>query len=97
MNKAELIDRIAAKTQLNRKQVEDVLDTFEREVTEALKAGGEVTLTGFGAFLAKQRSARLGVNPRNPSEKIQVPAVTVPKFRAGKNLKEALKVPKANP
>lgn len=91
MNKAELSDKIAAKTGLNKKQVEDVLESFETITTETLKASGEVTLTGFGTFMARRREARAGVNPRNPSEKIQIGAVTVPKFKAGKALKDALK------
>lgn len=92
MNKAELSDRISAKVGLTKKQVEDVLDTFETIVMETLKGNGEVVLTGFGTFSAKQRSARMGVNPRNPSERIQIPAVTIPKFKSGKALKDALKV-----
>lgn len=91
MKKAELSDRIAAKVGLSKKQVEDVLDTFESIVMETLKGNGEVTLTGFGTFSAKQRSARMGVNPRNPTERIQIPAVTIPKFKAGKALKDFLK------
>ncbi len=91
MNKAELAEKLAAKIGLSKKQAEDALNTFTDLVTEALKAGGEVTLTGFGTFSAKHRSARTGVNPQNPSEKIQIPAVTVPKFKAGKALKDALK------
>ncbi|MFH1597797.1 MAG: HU family DNA-binding protein [Patescibacteria group bacterium] len=91
MNKAELADRIAEKAGLSKKQVEDVLDSFEQIVMDTLKSGGEVTLTGFGTFMAKRREARMGVNPQNPSERIQIPTVTIPKFKAGKNLKEALK------
>lgn len=91
MNKAELIDRLAQRANVTKKQAEDLLDGFEHEVIAALKGGGEVTLTGFGTFQARQRSARAGVNPRNPSERIQMPAVTVPKFTAGKRLKDALK------
>ncbi len=91
MNKAELAEKIAMTVGLAKKQVEDVVDALEKTVTETIKAGGEVTLTGFGAFSAKRREARMGVNPRNPSEKIQIPAVTIPKFKAGKALKDALK------
>ena len=91
MNKAELIDTLAERTGLSKKQVEDVVDTFQKTVIEQLQQSNEVTLTGFGSFLAKRREARMGVNPQNPTEKIQIPAVTVAKFKAGKNLKEALK------
>lgn len=91
MNKAELAEKLSAKIGLSKKQAEDALNSFTELVTEQLKAGGEVTLTGFGTFMAKHRSARLGVNPQKPTEKIQIPAVTVPKFKAGKALKDALK------
>lgn len=91
MNKAELADKIAERAGVSKKQAEDMLNILEESVIETLKAGGEVTLTGFGTFLAKRREARAGVNPQNPTEKIQIGAVTVPKFKAGKSLKDALK------
>ncbi len=91
MNKAELIESIAGQLKLGRKQVEETLDAFEAITTETLARDGEVTLTGFGSFSSRIRGARMGVNPRNPGERIQVEAVRVPKFKAGKNLKEALK------
>lgn len=91
MNKAELISRLAEKAGLSKKQAEDVVESFVETVISTLKAGGEVTIAGFGSFMAKTRLGRIGVNPQNPSEKIQIPSVTVPKFKAGKNLKEALK------
>lgn len=91
MNKAELIDLIAQRIQITKRQAEDALDFLTQTITDTIKAGGEVTITGFGAFSAKQRAGRTGVNPRNPSEKIQIPPVTVPKFKAGKALKDALK------
>lgn len=91
MNKAELINRIADKCGISKKQAEDMVEAFVTIVTEALQTGDEVTIAGFGAFMAKQRAARMGVNPQAPTEKMQIPAVTVPKFKAGKGLKEALK------
>lgn len=91
MNKAELVEKIASKLSLEKKDVLAVLDTFEEVTINSLQAGKEVTLTGFGTFIAKFRSARGGVNPQKPSERIQIPAVTVPKFKAGKTLKDALK------
>lgn len=91
MNKAELAQAIAEKVGLNKKEAEDMIASFVSIVTNTLKNGGEVNIAGFGAFSAKTRKGRIGVNPQNPSQKIQIPAVTVPKFKAGKGLKDALK------
>jgi DNA-binding protein HU-beta len=91
MNKAELALKLSEKLNLPKKSAEDIVETLEAVITNALVAGDEVTIAGFGTFSARTRSARMGVNPRNPSEKIQVPAVRVPKFKAGKALKDALK------
>lgn len=91
MNKADLINTISGKTNVSRKDVEAILDSFEEVTIETIKSGDDVTLTGFISIAARQRSARMGVNPQNPTEKIQIPAVVVPKFKAGKALKDALK------
>ncbi|MFZ5391533.1 MAG: HU family DNA-binding protein [Patescibacteria group bacterium] len=91
MNKAELAEKIAAKVQLSKKQAEETLEAMVDVIINTLKAGSEVTITGFGSFSARQRAARMGVNPQNPGEKMQIPAVIVPKFKAGKSLKDALK------
>lgn len=91
MNKAELINYLSEKVGVNKKQSEDMVEAFVDVVTSTLRNGGEVNIAGFGAFMAKTRAARMGVNPQNPSEKIQIGAVTVPKFKAGKGLKDALK------
>ncbi len=91
MNKAELAVRVATQLNISKKSAEDFVELFEKLITDALLAGDEVTIAGFGTFSARTRSARMGVNPRNPSEKIHVPAVRVPKFKAGKALKDALK------
>lgn len=91
MNKASLIEKIATKTGVSKKQAEDMLDTMVDTIVEELKAGREVTITGFGTFLARTRHARGGVNPQKPSERIQIPEVTVAKFKTGKTLKDALK------
>jgi DNA-binding protein HU-beta len=91
MNKSDLASRIAEKIGVSKKVGEDVVAAFEDIVTDTLKSGGEVTIAGFGTFSARVRQGRMGVNPQNPSEKIQIPSVTVPKFKAGKALKDALK------
>lgn len=91
MNKTELIQTLAQKNELEVSVVEKVINSLETTIIERLKKGEEVTITGFGTFMAKFRAARLGVNPQKPTEKIQMPAVTVAKFKAGKTLKDALK------
>lgn len=91
MNKADLITHLADKTGLAKKQVEDLVEAFTETVVAELKKGGEIVLAGFGTFLAKQRAARMGVNPQNPTQKMHIPAVVVPKFKAGANFKKALK------
>lgn len=91
MNKAELALKLSESLNIPKKTAEDIVETFETIITQTLMIGEEVTIAGFGTFSARTRSARMGVNPRNPSEKIHVPAVRVPKFKAGKALKDALK------
>ena len=60
-------------------------------ISDTLKKGGDVTFTGFGKFHVQRRSARTGVNPRNPGQKVHIPASTVPKFTAGSALKAAVR------
>lgn len=91
MNKADFAQVLAEKLSVSKREGEDMLNAFVEIVTDTLKKGDEVVLTGFGAFSVKQRAARTGVNPQRPTEKIQIPAVKVPKFKAGKALKDSLK------
>jgi DNA-binding protein HU-beta len=91
MNKMELIDALATKTELSRKDAEKCLSALIDVVTEKLKTKEKVAITGFGTFGTTDRKARTGVNPQNPSQKIQIPAMTVPKFTAGKTLKDTLR------
>ena len=90
MNKMGLADAVHEKLGGARKTAVDVVDTVFDTITKTLAGGGEVTISGFGAFVAKKRAARMGVNPRT-GQKIQVAATVTPKFRAGKALKEAVK------
>jgi len=91
MNKAKLIEEISSKTHLTKKQTEEVVEAILQTIMDTLKSGESVTLAGFGTFSAKKRHARKGVNPQNPKEKIDIPEVTIPKFKSGKALKDALK------
>ena len=91
MNKSEFIDALAARLGSSRGEAERMVNSFVEVITETLKGGGEVNITGFGAFSVKQRAARTGVNPQKPGVKIQIPAGKAPKFKAGKGLKDAIK------
>ncbi|OGY41346.1 MAG: hypothetical protein A2Y67_01250 [Candidatus Buchananbacteria bacterium RBG_13_39_9] len=91
MNKAALIEALASKSNLTKKQAEEILENVLMLITDSLKKKEEVVLTGFGTFSAKIRHARKGVNPQKPNEKIDIPEVVIPKFKSGKALKDALK------
>lgn len=90
MNKAQLIHNIAQKSGFSKKDVEAVLNSFLGEVTEALSKGDKVQLLGFGTFETRKRSSRTGINPRTREEMV-IPELTVPAFKAGNKLKEAVK------
>ncbi len=90
MTKAELIDKIAANAGLTKTDAGKALDSTIDSVKAALKKGQKVTLVGFGTFSVSKRKARKGRNPRTGAE-IKIPATKVPKFTAGKTLKDAVK------
>jgi DNA-binding protein HU-beta len=91
VTKQEFVDRVASKANLSRRDAAAAVDAFLDSITDALKGGDDVAFTGFGKFTTQFRKARQGVNPRNPSQKVQIPASTVPKFSAGSQLKQAVK------
>ena len=90
MNKAELVAKMAEKSDLTKKQAELALNAFMKSVEEALVAGDKVQLVGFGTFETRERAERQGRNPRNPEEVITIPASLSPAFKAGKSLKETI-------
>ncbi|AQS41439.1 MAG: DNA-binding protein [Candidatus Tokpelaia hoelldobleri] len=89
MNKNELVSSVAEKTGLSKSQAVAAVDAFIESVTGSLKQGGDVRLPGFGAFEVSHRAASKGRNPSTGAE-IDIPARNVPKFSAGKSLKEAV-------
>ncbi|ALE03925.1 HU family DNA-binding protein [Bartonella ancashensis] len=89
MNKGELVSSIAEKADISKAQAASVLDAFIASVTETLAQGSDVRLPGFGCFEVSQRAATKGRNPSTGAE-IDIPARSVPKFFAGKTLKEAV-------
>jgi len=90
VNKDALISSIAAKTDVSKKEVEMILETMTDIITEELRKDNKVTITGFGTYRLSKRAAREGINPQT-KERITIPAMNVPKFTAGKTLKDAVK------
>jgi DNA-binding protein HU-beta len=91
VTKQEFVDAVASKASMSRREAGDAVDAVLDTITETLKRGDSVTFTGFGKFSTAHRAAREGVNPRNPGQKVHIPAATVPKFSAGSQLKSAVK------
>lgn len=89
MNKSELIDQIAKQADISKAAAGRALDATVGAVTTSMKKGGMVTLVGFGTFYVGKRAARSGRNPRTGAT-IKIRAAKVPKFRAGKALKDAV-------
>jgi len=90
INKDMLMHAIVEKTDLSKRDVGAVIEAFMDVVTAELRAGNKITVTGFGTFRVSNRAARVGINPQTKA-KINIPAMTVPKFTAGKTLKDAVK------
>ena len=91
MTKQDLIASIAATAGITKKTAAMSLDALTDYVTKELKKGKNVTITGFGTFRVSKRAARVGVNPRNPTQRIKIPAMNIPAFKAGKSLKDAIR------
>ena len=89
MKKTELIEAIAESADVPKSQAQKHFDAFEQVVTEALKGGEEVQITGFGKFYVREQKAREGRNPQT-GEKMRIPAGKVPTFSAGNFLKESI-------
>ncbi len=90
MTKADLVDKIASQAGLSKADAGRALDAALDGVQAALKKGQKVTLVGFGTFFVTKRKARKGRNPRTGAE-IKIPAMKVPKFSAGKGLKDSIR------
>ncbi|MCA1837823.1 MAG: HU family DNA-binding protein [Actinobacteria bacterium] len=89
MNKTELIEKIAEKANSPKSEAQRYFDAFEEVVTDVLKSGDEVQITGFGKFYVREQNAREGRNPQT-GEKMTIPARKVPTFSAGNSLKESI-------
>ena len=90
MNKSQLVESIAEQTQLTKAAIENVLNLSFELIKKSVKKGDDVTLVGFGTFTKSKRKARMGRNPQTGKE-IKIPAMTVPRFRPGKEFKDLLR------
>ena len=89
MNKSELVDAVASKGEISKKDSEKAINAVFASIKESLEAGEKVQLVGFGTFEVRNRSARTGLNPQT-KKAINIPATKVPVFKAGKVLKDAV-------
>jgi len=90
MNKGDVVSAIANKAGFTLKDADEAYKAFVATVAEALKAGDDVALAGFGTFKVKTKAARKGINPQT-KETIEIPATKAPSFKFGKSFKELLK------
>jgi integration host factor subunit beta len=89
MTKAELIDRVLAAANLNKKEAEAAVETFFDSIIQSLRRGEKIELRGFGSFRLRARGARIGRNPKT-GDRVDVPAKRIPYFKPGKELKELI-------
>ena len=89
MNKAELIDAVAAAADLSKSDAGKAVEAVTQAVTNTLAQGGQVSIVGFGTFQVKHRAARMGRNPKTGAP-LHIAAANVPSFKAGKGLKDAV-------
>ena len=90
LNKAALIELIAKESKCNKKEAESAIAMFVEGIKQGLKKADKITLVGFGTFYKQKRKAGKGRNPRT-GEEIKIPAVVLPKFKAGQGLKDSCK------
>ncbi|MFV1951981.1 MAG: integration host factor subunit beta [Nitrospinota bacterium] len=96
MTKADLVEKLAERINLTKKQTEVIVNTVFQSITDALNQGNKVELRGFGSFRVRHRNSREGRNPKS-GQKVTVPAKKVPFFKAGKELREMIDTNKDNP
>jgi DNA-binding protein HU-beta len=90
VNKTEFVSRVAQRADISTAQANEAVAAVLGVIQEALKTGEDVAFAGFGKFSVSERAARTGVNPQDPSKKVEIPARTVPRFTPGAVLKEAV-------
>jgi nucleoid DNA-binding protein len=94
MNKSDLLWQLSARCGITYGEAERVFNTFISIIYQELKIDGVVNISGFGKFKVSHREARIGVNPRNPSQRITIPKLNTPKFVSGEAFKKAVALKK---
>lgn len=94
INKAEFIEELGALLQTTASEAERTVNTFIKLIYSHLREGRMINLSGFGQFSVSHRESRIGVNPRQPSQRITIPELNTPKFKAGEAFKAAVKLTK---
>jgi DNA-binding protein HU-beta len=89
MNKSQLIERVADRADISKREAGEAIEAVLHTIEESLSRGGEISITGFGKFHVADRSARQGRNPQT-GQPIEIKAARVPRFSAGANLKQAV-------
>lgn len=92
MVKSELIEQLAVRQGITASEAEKMLNNLVALIYDELRQDHKVNISGFGQFSVSHRDARIGVNPRQPSQKITIPALNTPKFKAGEAFKQAVKL-----
>ena len=92
INKSEFIEKLAARCNITESLAEKVLNNTFHLIYEVLDLGYRVNFSGFGELSVSHRASRIGVNPRNPSQKIMIPELNTPKFKSGEGFKQAIKL-----
>ena len=91
MTKADLIEDVARKTELSRKDSEVIVDTIFEGIVKSLRSGDKIEIRGFGSFRTRHRNARMGRNPKT-GERVDVPAKDIPYFKPSKELKDVVNI-----
>lgn len=91
MTKQEFVNAVSDRSGLSRSEAGKAVDAVLETITDTLKKRDSINFTGFGKFATSERKERMGVNPRDPSQKVHIPAATVPKFTAGSSLKQSVR------
>lgn len=92
IKKSQFVEELATKLYITSSESERFVNTFFEFIYDTLEKGGEVNFSGFGKFKVSHRMPRIGVNPRNPVQKITIPELKTPKFVAGEAFKEAVRI-----